>query len=81
MPKAINNYTKEDVEAVSSWNDLKDIVTLDHVKKALIARETQRIAHSKYTYKKALILERAKKDMQENPEKYADLEAELSKIK
>jgi len=80
MPKAINNYSKEDVEAVSSWEDLKKIATLDHVKSALIARETQRIAHQRYTYKKALVLEKAKADMKANPDKWKDVQAKLDEL-
>lgn len=80
MPKAINNYSKEDIDAVKSWDDLKKIVNLDHVKAKLKAAETQRIAHQRYTYKQSLIAARAKEDMKKHPERYADIQAKIDAI-
>jgi hypothetical protein len=80
MPKAINNYSKEDVRAVNSWDELKKIVNLDHVKSKLIASETQRIAHQKYQYKQSLIMARAKEDMKKNPDRYADIQKQVDEL-
>lgn len=67
-----------DIEAIkrsTTYKELEKHVTLEEVIRALAARETQRLAHKRYTMKKQLMLERAMKLKEEKPELFEDLEA------
>ena len=67
-----------DIEAIqrsATFKELEKHVSLQEVIKALAARETQRIAHKRYTMKKQVLLERAMKLKEEKPELFADIEA------
>jgi len=44
----------------SSWEELKQLTTLDEVKRALKQRETQRLAHKKYYLKRQALLQKAR---------------------
>jgi len=61
------------IEKATTFAELQKHVTLEEMKAALRQRETQRIAHKRYTQKKQLVLERAKKLMSEKPELFKDL--------
>lgn len=66
-----------DIDAINdskSWAELQKHIGLDEVKKALNARETQRLAHKRYTQKKQLVMERAKELQKEKPELFQDLD-------
>jgi hypothetical protein len=65
----------EAIQACTTYKELEKEVDLTEVVRALVARETQRLAHKRYTQKKQLVLERAKKLMEEKPELFADIEA------
>ena len=65
----------EAIKACKTYKELEKEVDLDEVVKALAARETQRLAHKRYTMKKQVLLERANKLMKEKPELFADIEA------
>ena len=65
-----------DIEAIqrsTTFKELEKHVSLTEMIKALTARETQRIAHKRYTMKKQLLLEKAKKLMEEKPELFEDV--------
>ena len=65
-----------DIEAIKSCTTYKELekeVELEEVIRALAARETQRIAHKRYTMKKQLLLERALKLKEEKPELFEDI--------
>jgi len=67
-----------DIEAIktcTTYKELEKHVDLEEVIRALAARETQRIAHKRYTMKKQILLERAMKLKEEKPELFADIEA------
>ena len=44
----------------TSWDELKQLVTLDEVRRALKQRETQRLAHKRYYLKRQLLLQKAR---------------------
>jgi len=65
-----------DIEAIQNSTTFKELekhVTLAELIKALTARETQRLAHKRYTLKKQVLLEKAKQLMEEKPELFEDL--------
>lgn len=64
----------EAIEKSKSFAELQKHVTLEIMIRALKSVETQRIAHKRYTQKKQLILERAKKLQKEKPELFEGLE-------
>lgn len=73
------NKKKEAWDA-DSWKELQDLITLDEVKKALKARETQRLAHKRYSLKKQATLERIAELRARDPEldkKFKALEASV----
>jgi len=70
----------KDAWDADTWDELQKLTTLNEVKTALKAKETQRIAHKKYQMKKQLKLERATQLMKEKPELFADIDEELKKI-
>jgi len=81
MPNKTNNiYTTEQVEAVKSWNDLKELVDLDEVKSALTQRETQRLAHKRYQIKKSIVLEKAQDRYKNDADFRAEVDAEIAKL-
>ena len=43
-----------------SWDELRDLISLEDIKQALLAAEKQRVYHKNAYLKKQLILERAK---------------------
>lgn len=60
-----------DIEAIRSsktYKELEKHVTLTEVIQALNQRETQRLAHKRYTQKRQLVLEKAMKLKEERPE-------------
>ena len=63
----------EAIQACTTYKELEKEVTLAEVIRALAARETQRIAHKRYTLKKQILLEKAKQLMEEKPELFDDL--------
>ena len=66
-----------DIEAIqrsTTFKELEKHVSLAEMIKALTARETQRIAHKRYTLKKQVLLEKAKQLMKEKPELFDELE-------
>ena len=64
----------EAIERSATFKELEKHVSLEEMKRALAQRETQRLAHKRYTLKKQVLLERAKKLMQEKPELFTDVE-------
>lgn len=64
----------EAIEACTTYKELEKEVSLAEVIKSLAARETQRIAHKRYTLKKQVLLEKAKQLMKEKPELFEELE-------
>ena len=65
----------EAIKASTTFKELSNHVTLAEMIKALEARETQRIAHKRYTMKKQILLEKAKQLMEEKPELFEGLKA------
>ena len=60
MSNKKNQSYIEQIDAVTDWNELQNVATLDEVKSALRQREVQRLAHKKYYLKRQLILEKAR---------------------
>ena len=60
MTNKKNQSYVEQIDAVTNWEELQSVATLDEVKSALRQREVQRLAHKKYYLRRQLILEKAR---------------------
>ena len=64
---------KKPAQDAKSWEELKNLTTLEEVLAALKAKETNRLAHKKYYLRRQELLSRAKELQKEKPELFQNV--------